>query len=146
MDRETICELIPHDGTMCLLEEVADWGEDWIRCRTGCHHWPDHPLAREGRLAPIHALEIGAQAVAVHGGLLATRKGHTGGAVKYLAAIRSMDLAATSLDQFPGDLWAWAQCLGSQGQHGIYQIRVTSGEETVLAAQITVMGQGGGEA
>jgi len=142
MDRESICQLIPHTGEMCLLEAIEDWGEDWIRCRTSCHRWAGNPLARNGRLDAIHALEIGAQAVAAHGGLIASRQEETAGGVKYLAAIRRLEVAAGPLDQVTGDLTVDALCLGAQGQHGIYQIAVASSEASVLSAQITVMGKG----
>lgn len=142
MDRENLCDLIPHAGEMCLLEAIEDWGEDWIRCRTGCHRWAQNPLARNGRLDAIHALEIGAQAVAAHGGLLASRNGAPAAGVKYLAAIRRLELKPGPLDQLTGDLTVNARCLDSQGQHGIYQMEVASDEATILSAQVTVMGKG----
>lgn len=142
MDRENLCNLIPHTGDMCLLEAIEDWGEDWIRCRTGCHRWPNNPLARNGRLDTIHALEIGAQAVAAHGGVLASRNEDAAARIKYLAAIRYLELEPGPLDQLGGDLTVNAHCLGAQGKHGIYHVEVASDEATILSAQVTVMGKG----
>ena len=141
MDRQAICELIPHAGDMCLLEQVEDWSPDWIRCRTRCHHWPTNPLRREGQLEAINALEIAAQAVAVHGGLLASDDAGGGGGVKYLAAVRDLTLEDAPLDRIAGDLVVTATCLGTQGASGVYRLQVTASDREILAAQVTVMGQ-----
>jgi len=143
MDRAAICELIPHAGDMCLLEAVEDWGQDWIRCRTDCHHWPTNPLRRNGRLEAINALEIAAQAVAVHGSLLAQGGSAGEPGVKFLAAVRDLDLDDTPLDQISGELVVSANCLGTQGANGIYQLEVTASGREILSAQVTVMAQDG---
>ena len=69
LDRAGIEALIPHAGTMCLLDRVVGWDEYTIECRTDSHRRPDNPLRFDDRL-PIEAgIEYAAQALAVHGGL-----------------------------------------------------------------------------
>lgn len=63
--------LIPHQGSMCLLDSVAHWDDVRIHARSGSHARDDNPLRRDGRLRALHLCEYGAQAMAVHGGLLA---------------------------------------------------------------------------
>jgi predicted hotdog family 3-hydroxylacyl-ACP dehydratase len=70
-----IAELVPHGGAMCLLEEVLAWDDEHVVAATRTHLAPDHPLRRDGHLDPVHLCEYGAQAMAVHGGLLAQRRG-----------------------------------------------------------------------
>ena len=49
LTRARILELIPHQGTMCLLDEVTAWSDATITCRTRSHLSPDNPLRRMRR-------------------------------------------------------------------------------------------------
>ena len=62
-------ELIPHAGSMCLLDTVERWDQDEIVCRASSHDDPDNPLSEDGRLAAVALVEYGAQAAAVHAAL-----------------------------------------------------------------------------
>jgi predicted hotdog family 3-hydroxylacyl-ACP dehydratase len=55
---------------MCLLDSVLRWDAEEILCQTGSHLLADNPL-RAGRLGVANAIEYAAQAMAVHGALLA---------------------------------------------------------------------------
>lgn len=69
--RSQLAALIPHAGSMCLLEAVDEWTAEWIRCSARSHTDSANPLRRHGRLAALHLVEYAAQAMAVHGALLA---------------------------------------------------------------------------
>src|SRR5688572_6435242 len=69
---ETIAALIPHQGLMCLWEEVVEWDEERIVVRSRGHRDPAHPLRSGDQLHAVHLCEYGAQTMAVHGGLLAS--------------------------------------------------------------------------
>jgi predicted hotdog family 3-hydroxylacyl-ACP dehydratase len=62
--------LIPHSEGMCLLEKVIECTPDSIICHTQTHLKNDNPLKTDGSLSNMHLIEYGAQAVAVHGGLI----------------------------------------------------------------------------
>src|SRR5256714_6400745 len=89
--------LIPHAGLMCLLDSVLEWDDESIVCVSETHRDPANPLRRDGRLSAMHAVEYGAQAAAVHGGLRARSAGATA-PPRYLAALRDVYLHATRLD------------------------------------------------
>jgi predicted hotdog family 3-hydroxylacyl-ACP dehydratase len=97
IDRAGIRTLIPHAGGMCLLDAVEAWDDDGIRCISNGHRRADHPLRRDGRLAAVHLAEYGAQAMAVHGGLLAQRFGASA-AAGVLAALRNLELHVARVD------------------------------------------------
>ncbi len=67
LDIET---LIPHSDGMCLLEKIVAYTPEYICCQTQTHLEVNNPLKREGALSNMHLIEYGAQAVAVHGGLI----------------------------------------------------------------------------
>ena len=63
-------ELIPHAGSMCLLDRVVAHSEHDIECTARSHTSPDHPLRRDGQLSALHLVEYAAQAMAAHGALV----------------------------------------------------------------------------
>ena len=91
IDKSEIRRLIPHSGTMCLLDGVVRWDDESIVCITNTHRDANNPLRRDGQLSALHALEYGAQAAAVHGGLRARAAG-TAAPPCYLAALREAHL------------------------------------------------------
>lgn len=64
--REAIAALIPHQGLMCLWQEVLEWDLERIVARSEGHRDPAHPLREGGRLHALHLCEYGAQLMAVH--------------------------------------------------------------------------------
>src|SRR5437763_16790238 len=75
IDKAEIRRLIPHAGTMCLLDSVLGWDDESIVCTANTHRDESNQLRRDGRLSALHALEYGAQAAAFHGGLRARAAG-----------------------------------------------------------------------
>lgn len=71
LDKAQLSALIPHAGSMCLLERVDEWNADAIQCVAYSHRDPANPLRRDGALAALHLVEYAAQAMAIHGALLA---------------------------------------------------------------------------
>jgi len=70
-----ISSLVPHQGTMCLLERVIEWDDRRVVLETATHRSPSNPLRSNGRLRSLALCEYGAQAMAVHGGLRGTVTG-----------------------------------------------------------------------
>ncbi|MEO8185872.1 MAG: hydroxymyristoyl-ACP dehydratase [Burkholderiaceae bacterium] len=64
--------LLPHAGRMRLIDRVVSYDEQTIVCECDSHRAADHPLAEAGVLSIICGLEYGAQAMAIHGALLAS--------------------------------------------------------------------------
>jgi len=103
VNKAEIRTLIPHSGSMCLLDSVAGWDDRSINCISNTHRDPANPLRRDGRLSAVHAFEYAAQAAAVHGGLRARSAGVTA-PPGYLAALRDAHLYAMHLDDVASPL------------------------------------------
>lgn len=102
LDASQLAQLIPHAGAMSLLAEVCEWDNDTLHARAESHRDVGNPLRNAGRLAAINAVEYAAQAMAVHGALLAgSGRGRSG----YLAAVRNLRLFAERLDDIQDDLY-----------------------------------------
>ncbi len=72
LNRAWIEARIPHQGRMCLLDEVVECNAQYIRCATATHRAPDNPLRSHGRLGSAAGIEYAAQAMALHGALAGT--------------------------------------------------------------------------
>jgi predicted hotdog family 3-hydroxylacyl-ACP dehydratase len=131
--------LIPHAGTMVLIDSVTDWDENGIICRTASHRRPDNPLRNEKGLPATSAIEYGGQAAAVHGGLT----GRRGDGL--LVAVRDLTAAVEYLDQVADELVIEADCLASSAQSTMYRFRIhpEGASDTELAAgRITIALEG----
>lgn len=103
LERDAIAALIPHQGAMCLLERVLEWDADRILLATATHRAEDNPLRSQGRLRALHLCEYGAQAMAVHGGLLAQAAGSRA-QPGMLVALREVRLDRDHIEHLPGEL------------------------------------------
>lgn len=103
INQTRIRELIPHAGSMCLLDAVLDWDATTIRCRARSHRDPRHPLRADGQLAALHLVEYGAQAMALHGGLLAREHGREA-PPGMLVGVRDAGFRVDRIDDIEGDL------------------------------------------
>jgi len=115
--------LIPHRGTMCLLDAVVDWDDERIHLVTASHRRADNPLRNDGLLRAVHLCEYGAQAMAVHGGLLAQREGAVA-APGLLVSLRGVKLHVARADDLPGDLDVRAEKLLGAGGSWQYAFRI----------------------
>ena len=88
MNRTQIEALIPHAGSMCLLEQVVSWNAARIECIARSQRASDNPLRADNKLSSICGIEYAAQAMAVHGGLLAAGDQPRRGYIAVLSNIR----------------------------------------------------------
>jgi predicted hotdog family 3-hydroxylacyl-ACP dehydratase len=136
--KDELCGLIPHAGSMCLLESVLDWNAGEIRCSALSHTDPANPLRSSTGFASVHLLEYGAQAMAVHGGLLARESG-TGVLPGYLAALRDVVLQQEFIDHITAPLTIHAQMIATQADSFMYRFRVIAGGTELASARATVI-------
>ncbi|MFC7302178.1 phosphotransferase [Cognatiluteimonas weifangensis] len=139
--RAAILALIPHQGAMCLWDEVLAWDAGTIRLRAHSHRDPAHPLrAADGRLHAVHLCEYGAQALAVHGGLRA----QAGGGVArpgLLVALRGVELQVACLDDLPDALEGTAEVLVDSEAGWQYAFRIQHAGTLLASGRAAVMPQ-----
>ncbi len=137
LDRAWIAARIPHRGEMCLLEAVDEWSENAIICHALCHTDPDNPLRADHRLGAASGIEYAAQAMAVHGALLAgaTDRPRQG----YLTSVRQVSLHVARLDDLPGELSVRAERLSGDGNHILYQFSLAHRGRCLLEGRASVL-------
>jgi predicted hotdog family 3-hydroxylacyl-ACP dehydratase len=136
--REVIATLVPHGGAMCLWDEAIDWDATRILVRTQGHRDPAHPLRSGGRLRALHLCEYGAQAMAVHGGLLARDQG-TIAPPGMLVALRGVALHCDRIDDLPGALECEAEALIAGGGAQQYRFTIRHGGTVLAEGRAAVM-------
>jgi predicted hotdog family 3-hydroxylacyl-ACP dehydratase len=135
VDRAGIERLVPHRGTMCLLEQVLEWDENTIVCRATSHRDPANPLRGGDGLAVIIGVEYAAQAVAVHGGLCGEESSKAG----YLAALRDVVCSVARLDGERGDLVVSATRVAAESGRLLYDFRLEGGGRELLRGRLSVV-------
>lgn len=143
LDRGWIESHIPHQGRMCLLDEVLDWDATRIQCRSASHRAPDNPLRAEGRLGAACGIEYAAQAMAVHGALIASTSGQPP-AHGYLASVRRVTLYVAQLDAIVADLVATGERLAGDAGSVMYEFSVSGGGRVLLSGRATIVFVGAG--
>jgi predicted hotdog family 3-hydroxylacyl-ACP dehydratase len=136
-DRDWIARHIPHQGSMCLLERVLEWGGEHIRCLAISHRDPGNPLRADGVLAAACGVEYAAQAMAVHGALVSGQENAP--AVGYLASVRSVDLHVERLDIEAAELEVCAWHVSGDGDRVLYDFAVSGAGRCLLEGRAAVI-------
>jgi len=156
LDRTWIEQNIPHHGCMCLLDEVMEWDAQHIRCRSGTHRLPDHPLRSQGRLGIACGIEYAAQAMAAHGALAggalagSSGRGALAGSgakgagkgrskVGFLAGLRDVRLHVLRLDDVQADLICDALLVAGDHGSALYEFALRSEALRLLSGRATVV-------
>ena len=138
MTEEPLIEtLVPHAGRMCLLERIVSWDDTRATLATTTHRDPANPLAREGRLRAIHLCEYGAQAMAVHGGLVATARGERA-RPGLLVSLREVVLARDFIEDLEGELVVEATRVHGGADAWQYDFRVLHAGQMLAQGRATV--------
>ena len=132
-----IAKLIPHAGSMCLLDGVLRWDATHICAFSRTHRDTANPLRADGQLSAMCGIEYAAQTMAVHGGL----SGLPGGQPRagYLVSLRNVVCRRSRLDTLDDDLLVEAERLMGDVNRVIYQFTLHAGAAAILSGRATVV-------
>lgn len=141
LTRTEVCRLLPHAGSMCLLNEVEQWDGSTIRCRAISHRDRENPLRHDGQLGIVSGLEYAAQAMGVHVGLL--RKDLSiDRMIGYVGGVRDVTIGVERLDELSEDLVIDATRLLEGDDSFMYQFTVTAGGASVMTGRASIFIKG----
>jgi predicted hotdog family 3-hydroxylacyl-ACP dehydratase len=138
LDKAHWQHLIPHRGAMCLLDAVVAWDEAGIHARASSHRDPGNPLCADDRLHAVNLCEYGAQAMAVHGGLLAQREDGVA-APGLLVSLREVKLHVARVDDLPHNLDVHAQKIAVSAGAMQYAFRIEHAGVALAEGRAAVM-------
>lgn len=137
LDRADIAKMVPHSGTMCLLDAVVAWDQARIVCHSARHRAEDNPLRARNRLSAVHAIEFAAQAMAVHQRLSAD--GSTPPSYGLLVSLRQCTFASDRLDTCESPLVIEATRIASTVDAFSYRFTVGAAEASIVAGRASVL-------
>lgn len=135
--KNEIARLIPHAGSMCLLDGVLDCDAQRIRCVSRTHRDGTNPLRNPEGLPALCGIEYAAQAMAVHGGMT----GHAGPKPRagYLVGVRDVFCRVPRLDDLEDDLIIEAEKLMGDDARVIYQFSLHAGPTELMTGKATAV-------
>lgn len=142
LDRDEIARRIPHQGAMCLLAAVERWDAEAVRCRADSHRDPANPLRDAHSLPAAAGIEYAAQAMAVHGALVAPPDSTP--QMGFLASVRGVDVRCARLDTVAADLEIEARRLSGDERNVLYEFSIHAGGELLLSGRAAVILDAGG--
>ncbi|MCF6324774.1 MAG: hypothetical protein L3J89_10725 [Gammaproteobacteria bacterium] len=135
--RSELEQMIPHGSQMCLLDEVVEWDQKNIICRTSSHGCTDNPLRIDGRLGGMMLVEYGAQVAAIHVALI--QQGFKAPQSAYLGAIKELVLSVDFVERIEGSLSVKADCIMNNMGGAIYSIQVVSADQMLMKARLSLL-------
>lgn len=138
LDHAWIAAHIPHQGSMCLLGSVVKWDNRHIQCRASSHRSADNPLRSRDQLGAACGIEYAAQAMAVHGALLASADSKRSRA-GFLVSVRGTTLHVPRLDDIAGDLLVVATCIMRSENNILYQFSISAAGQPLLDGRAAVV-------
>ncbi|MGJ8619527.1 MAG: 3-hydroxylacyl-ACP dehydratase [Methylophilaceae bacterium] len=138
IDKAWIEAHIPHQGKMCLLDAVSSWDEQSITCLATSHQQLSNPLRFGKQLNTACGIEYAAQAMAVHGALLAPvdqlrpRAG-------FLVSVRGATIYRDRLDDLKQVLTINANCIHSSENNILYAFTLHAKNFLLLEGRAAVM-------
>lgn len=136
-DKTAIAKVIPHTGSMCLLDGVLECDTQRIRCISSTHRNTDNPMRSDNELSALCGIEYAAQAMAVHGvmGGQIDKKPRAG----FLASLRDVNCNSMRIDTLQDDLIIDAEKLMGDEARVIYQFSVHAGANEIISGRATVV-------
>ena len=142
---EDIAQRIPHRADMCLLDGVSAWDDTQIFCDAISHRSTTNPLRAYGRLGASCGIEYAAQAMAIHGALVAQSKlnvvSSAAGITKsgYLVSVRGVTLHVQRLDDLSDALAIHAERVMGDAGTIVYGFTVHAGSKLLLSGRAAVI-------
>lgn len=132
-----IAKVIPHAGSMCLLDSVLYCDAQHIRCSSSTHRSIDNPMRSGNELSALCGIEYAAQAMAAHGvfGGQINAKPRAG----YLVSLRDVTCTTMRLDDLLDDLIIDAEKLMGNDAHVTYRFTLLAGENEIMSGRATVV-------
>ena len=128
LGRDGIAALIPHQGSMCLLERVVEWDDQHVVLETASHRSPQTPCALTAGCERSICASTARRPWPCMAGCARQVSG-VQPKPGMLVSLRSVQFGRDYIEDLPGDLRVEAVCLQADAASLQYRFRVTHAEE-----------------
>lgn len=146
LDEAAIRKLLPHQGDMCLIDGLSQWSPDQAICQSSAHLRPSHPLSDEDRLGSATLIEVAAQAMALHGALLAGAGANDPNQTStapdkhgVLAGVRKVTLDGANIATVSSPLSIKVMLTSGDANTALYEFAVSAGDLSLATGRATVL-------
>ncbi|MGI4846905.1 MAG: 3-hydroxylacyl-ACP dehydratase [Janthinobacterium lividum] len=122
---------------MCLLDRIEAWDGQQLRCMAGSHRNAGNPLRAFGRLGAACGIEYAAQAMALHGALLAPQQSRP--RAGFLASVRGVQLHVQRLDDIEAELLVVVERFSGDDNHVLYDFSISANDLLLLDGRAAVI-------
>jgi predicted hotdog family 3-hydroxylacyl-ACP dehydratase len=137
--KSELTTLLPHQGSMFLLDQVLRFDRDEIECNANSHRDPHNPLRHQGVLPAHVAIEYAAQAAGIHGGLLNRQQYPDAPAqMGYLAVISNLHWSVQRLDDLPDVLHIHARRTAVTPGGRAYRVRIQHQGAAIMSGDLII--------
>ena len=137
LDHDWIAAHIPHQADMCLLDCVSTWDENCIVCTATSHTRLGNPLRAGNALGIVCGIEYAAQAMAIHGALLAGDQMRP--QIGFLTSVREVIWHCARLDNLPSPLVVSVERISGNTDSLLYGFNLTCDTQCLLQGRASVM-------
>jgi predicted hotdog family 3-hydroxylacyl-ACP dehydratase len=131
-----IDRMLPHAGAMVLIDEIVYADPMRIECATRAHRSAGFPLAQDGRVPSLCAVEMAAQAMALHAAVAdPEHRARTG----RLASLSDVEVLHDRLDDQPDALRVEAFLEHASARGSAYRFSVASGARVLIRGRALVV-------
>lgn len=139
LTHQAIEHLLSHTGSMSLLNEILSADKDSLTATAISHLESNNPLRAEGSLSTVNGIEYAAQAMAVHGALLAQHSGAEYSTQKgYIATVRNIEINKPFFPETEGVLLIQVRLLMSNDNGFTYEFHINYKQDEFISGKITV--------
>lgn len=134
-----IAARVPHQGRMCLLDRVEQVTADGAVCTAVSHANADNPMRDSGRLGAACGIEYAAQAMALHGALIAQARGVPPPSMGFLVSVRAVALHVSRLDDVGERLTVQVHSDVDNGDHSVYSFALSADGRALIDGRAVVV-------
>lgn len=136
-----LAKLLPHGAAMCLIDNVLDHNEHGLKCQTEQHQASNCVLLRNGRISLFAAVEMAAQAAALHAARQIVEGSLESVAPMVLGAIRGLEYERDDLNlrELAEPLMVDVQLQHANDATAIYAFSLTAGNMVLMAGRMTLL-------
>ena len=131
-----IDRMLPHAGAMVLIDEIVYADPMRIECATHAHRSAGFPLALDGRVSSLCAIEMAAQAMALHAAVADPRHQVR---IGRLASVSDVEVLHDGLDDKLDTLRVEAFLEHASAAGSAYRFSVASGATVLIRGRALVV-------
>lgn len=141
LDTAELYHSLPHGDDMRLLDRVVHFDADSIRCMANSHRDRENPMRIDNSLPILCGLEYAAQALALHGVLVASRSPDIvlNRDQIFIVMVKGVSCRVDRLDVYDAELQVNGRIVFRQNAAAVYDFSLEADGDILIEGQVGLM-------